>query len=599
MSNGLNRLLKESIKGPYTLDLRFMPIFMIIFFPIAILIEGETGFPHPDYKLRIISRALGLVALFSFYLGLSLWWSRSQKPALSLTFLLLFSGTGGVVELAVAVLTARYFGLRPEGSIFYYMVLGFFTKLMWLPINAFLVTSILGFRDQREDLLQRAESLRALSFRQNGLAQKVRKVVEDGVISELKWSRVTAQKRFQSSIQDNSALGIDPQLLKSYAGGELRSISHRLWSQARSQPVARVPSKKHSLEPIRELLRLGLRLPPIDVRVYCAIYAPGAISFLAKDSQSPIEFLNFAFLLICFYFLMAAGEKLYERFPQFSPQIFPLRIVVAVYLPFFLLLLLNPGADFWAVPRPISFLISSFLLVAIVVFIITISKAAAYSREQIILALNQATNSQKAQLNLAAIEIATISRQWAQYIHGNLQSRLLAAAAVLEGSVEGIDVGTNEAAIAEATRIMSGDFQTPHLVSRSFTEEVIFQIEHWQDLIEIELDCDFETNPDWLPIDQFGAVVEEVIANAFRHGHATKIAISIHLNNDGWLECNFTDNGIGGAGNQPAGLGSSIFDVIAKGNWSLKPGPDGIGTCLHMIIPALELLPARGGSSVG
>lgn len=55
----------------------------------------------------------------------------------------------------------------------------------------------------------------------------------------------------------------------------------------------------------------------------------------------------------------------------------------------------------------------------------------------------------------------------------------------------------------------------------------------------------------------------------------------------------------GVAGNQPAGLGSSIFDVIAKGNWSLKPGPDGIGTCLHMIIPALELLPARGGSSVG
>ncbi len=392
---------------------------------------------------------------------------------------------------------------------------------------------------------------------------------------------------------------IVPLLLKSYAGGELRSISHKLWSQARSQPVARVPSEKHPLEPIRELLRLGLRLPPIDVWVYCTIYASGAIPILAKDSQSPIEFLNFAFLLICFYFLMAAGEKLYERFPQFAPRIYPLRLVVAVYLPFFLLLLLNPGANFWTVPHPVSFQIASLLLITVVVFILTLCKATSYSQDQILDALDKATKSQKAQLNLAAIEIATVSRQWAQYIHGSLQSRLLAAAAVLEGSVEGIDIGIKEAAIAEATRIMSGDFEVLQSVSRSFMDEIIFKAQPWKDLIEIEIDCSIAKDPDWLPIDQFGAVVEEAISNAFRHGQATKLAISIHLNDDGWLECNFTDNGIGVAGNQPAGLGSSIFDVIAKGNWSLKPGPDGIGTCLHMIIPALELLPARGGSSVG
>ena len=80
----------------------------------------------------------------------------------------------------------------------------------------------------------------------------------------------------------------------------------------------------------------------------------------------------------------------------------------------------------------------------------------------------------------------------------------------------------------------------------------------------------------------------------------TPVVISIHLNNDGWVECNFTDNGNGMAtGDRHPGLGSSIFDSLAWGNWSLKPGPGGIGTCLHMIIPALELPPARGGSSVG
>lgn len=596
-SSGLDWLLRKSINGTHALDMRYMPIGMLIFFPLSIFLEGVGGLSRPDLKIVILSSAVGWMAVFTFFKFLSLWWGMHQRPAISISSLLLLSGTGGVIQTAVEALTVRFLGLNPEFSIFHYTAIGFFSWLTWLPINAFLVSSILDFRDQRADLLQRLNTLRAISFKQNGLAQKVRKVVEDEVIKDLNWSRTTAHMRFQSSIEGKTELKLAPQFLKSYAGEELRVISHNLWTRSQKEIV---PSQTNKRPSISELLQLGLNLPPIGVWVYSFIYGSAITPILWRESNSPMEILNAIVLLICFYFLMVAGEKLYERFPQFSPQIFTLRVAIAVYVPFLLLSFINPNASFFTYPHPISFIISSFLLVRFVVFILTLSKASAYSQDQIIAALDKTTKSHKAQVNLAAIEIASVSRQWAQYIHGNLQSRLLAAAAILEQSVEGTNVTLKEAAIVEATKIMSGDFETPEYSNRSLLDEVNFQVAHWRDLIEIEIDYTLEKDPSWISVYDFGAVVEQAVANAFRHGQATKIVISIHLNNDGWVECNFTDNGNGIApGDRPPGLGSSIFDSLAWGNWSLRPGPGGIGTCLHMIIPALELPPARGGSSVG
>lgn len=590
-------LLRKSVNSTHALDMRYMPIAMLIFFPLSIFLDGVAGLSRHDLQIVILSSALGWGATFTFFKLLSLRWGMHQRPTISIAFLLLLSGSGGVIQTAVEALTARFLGLNSEFSIFHYTAIGFFRWLLWLPANAFVVSSILGFREQRKDLLQRLNTLRAISFRQNGLALKVRKVVEDEVIRDLNWSRTTAQKRFHSSVGSEIKLRINPALLKSYAGEELRAMSHDLWARSQKEIVPSQTSKKPS---ITELFQLSLRLPPIGVWVYCLIYGSAITPILLRDSRSLMEILNAIVLLICFYFLMVAGEKLYERFPQFSTQIYTLRLPIAVYVPFLLLSFINPNASFWTHPHPLSFYVASFLLVTLVDAILTLSKAATFSQDQIIDALNLASKTHKAQVNLAAIEIASVSRQWAQYIHGNLQSRLLAAAAILEQSVEGTNVTLKEAAIVEATKIMSGDFNPPESSNRGLLDEIEFQVAHWRDLIEIEIDYTLEKDPSWTSVNEFGVVVEQAVANAFRHGQATKIVISIHVNNDGWVECNFTDNGNGVApGDRYPGLGSSIFDSLAWGNWSLRPGPDGVGTCLHMIIPALELPPARGGSSVG
>ena len=93
--------------------------------------------------------------------------------------------------------------------------------------------------------------------------------------------------------------------------------------------------------------------------------------------------------------------------------------------------------------------------------------------------------------------------------------------------------------------------------------------------------------------------VEEALTNAVRHGHASKINIEMHLTESGDLACTFTDNGVGISVDSRPGLGSAIFESMTAGNWSRTARHDGPGTRLHLVIPALELPPERGGSSVG
>ena len=597
MGNASNRLIRGSIKGPHSLDVQYVSLFLLIAFPMSIYFEGGKALSGHDLQIWVLAIALGWLAMLTYLICLRLWWVMRQRPTLSFSFLLLLSGTGGAIDGVVVGLIVGFFDIYSADSFLHHTAMSFISSLCWLPMNASLVSSVQSFTEQREDLLQRLNTLRAISFRQSGLAQKVRKVVEDEVIRDLNWSRTTAHMRFQSSIESDTEHGINPQLLKRYAGEELRTMSHNLWARSQKEIV---PSQTSTEPSIRELFKLSLHLPPISIWVYCLLYGSAIIPIFWGDNNSPMELLNATFVLICFYFLMVAGERLYKRFPEFSPQFYTLRIVMAVYLPFFILSFINPDASFFTYPHSISFIISSFLLITLFVAILTLGKASAYSQDEIIAALDKTTKSHKAQVNLAAIEIASVSRQWAHYIHGNLQSRLLAAAAILEQSVEGTNVTLKEAAIVEATKIMSGDFEAPESSNRSLLDEIYFQVAHWQDLIEIEIDYTLEKDPAWVSANDFGAVVEQAVANAFRHGQATKVVISIHLNIDGWVECNFTDNGNGMAtGDRLPGLGSSIFDSLAWGNWSLRPGPGGIGTCLHMIIPALELPPARGGSSVG
>ena len=91
MGNASNRLVRESIRGPHALDMRYMKFVMPVFFPLSILVQGVHGLSLHELQIVILSRALGWIALFAYFISLSHWLRRGHEPKLTFALLVLLS----------------------------------------------------------------------------------------------------------------------------------------------------------------------------------------------------------------------------------------------------------------------------------------------------------------------------------------------------------------------------------------------------------------------------------------------------------------------------------------------------------------------------
>jgi two-component sensor histidine kinase len=181
-------------------------------------------------------------------------------------------------------------------------------------------------------------------------------------------------------------------------------------------------------------------------------------------------------------------------------------------------------------------------------------------------------------------ETLRLSNDMAKYLHGNLQSRLMASAFAIEAAGNAQDSLALSAEIEKARQSIATPFDqfTSHelgLVSDELSRLMVM----WEGILSTELVLS-GSDDDISNIDTRNIVhvVEEAFSNALRHGLATEAKILLIPTNSG-ISLTVIDNGIGPRDGSP-GLGSSLFNSIAGSNWSLTRGPDGVGTQLNLQI---------------
>ena len=158
-------------------------------------------------------------------------------------------------------------------------------------------------------------------------------------------------------------------------------------------------------------------------------------------------------------------------------------------------------------------------------------------------------------------EIALKDRQLAQFLHGHMQTKLNAVAARIEAQpdhhnlsddIEQIEKVLNDA-VVEFGKQQVGDI-----------EDIIRSLERdWGGLVKFS----FAVSPAQLSQNQLEAVREvmnEGVANAVRHGFASRISVTL---GEG-PEITITDDGTGPRDGVP-GLGSTYLDSVSK-DWELS-----------------------------
>lgn len=181
-------------------------------------------------------------------------------------------------------------------------------------------------------------------------------------------------------------------------------------------------------------------------------------------------------------------------------------------------------------------------------------------------------------------ETIRLSNDMAKYLHGNLQSRLMASAFAIELAGNSEDSKALSEEIEKARQSIATPFDqfTTHLLA-PIANELSNLMVMWEGILSTEVEIvGSDVNTSTIDVRNIVHAVEEAFANALRHGLATEAQIIIETNDVG-IALTVIDNGLGPRDGDP-GLGSSLFNSIAGSNWSLTRGPEGVGAQLNLQI---------------
>jgi signal transduction histidine kinase len=197
--------------------------------------------------------------------------------------------------------------------------------------------------------------------------------------------------------------------------------------------------------------------------------------------------------------------------------------------------------------------------------------------------IKQLIDSSKIDQSLAQDEALRVQYDIARYLHGNLQSRMMSLGLTLKMSQQH-DEESMSSAMSIADSLLNSPFaEYLDQHTRTLVEEVDFAVGKWDGLLNVKTDIeDLDEKLSFVQKRAIGAVVEEALANALRHGFAKEVDIRIYQGKTG-ISIDITDDGIGPRMQKP-GLGTRLYDLVAINGWSLQYRLDGFGSILELRI---------------
>jgi two-component sensor histidine kinase len=162
-----------------------------------------------------------------------------------------------------------------------------------------------------------------------------------------------------------------------------------------------------------------------------------------------------------------------------------------------------------------------------------------------------------------------LTLKWSSYLHNEIQSRLLSIVLsdkkrLVKSKLEEINLLIeNKSFIAEVGR---------HTRFNLISKNLNYLVKLWKNVITINFNLDknlseIQLNPS--TVIEILEVVNELIANAVRHGEATKIEFSIEARSNKRYFISAVNNGLPFKSSNK-GLGSVLLDEVAPSNWSIK-----------------------------
>lgn len=559
--------LRKDIGGRWFLDLRSYLYILPFVLLSSILTSGVQSASGIESIQSGYVRYIGLFA--ANVLSLLICWlyfaaakstvfrNRAEKPA-PISAVLTFGASLGALKGSTTGLWSWILGIEPLlyeavfNRVFQTMFLG-----AWLvPALSLILATLARYRTEREVLI----------------AEKVQLALRNDDNYERDSSRLELQEfvtlakveldSIRSSAVDLTSARLVAGKLRSLIDQNLRPLSHKIWERESAKVsdfslknLAEVALVSHPFPTVLVGLGFALGFVPVALNVFVA---PLAIGYTAIN-----------ILIISAVFTI--GKLI--RVSGFQSGIVLFALVVATTataLSFSTDVIFEglPGYQVGSSLLPIMFWIGQLAIFG------SVLAALLANRKQVHGQLVELLGSDGIESAVLAARSQVSNRDFAQYIHGNFQNRLLSSTLHLERAARVQDIQTQISELEELLDNAVEDFiSIRDLPLAALLEETS---QRWKGFVELVLTI--ETFDPELPLRLRGEIsqlVSEAVSNSVRHGLAKRIEIRIKPSRiPGTVLVVIIDDGLGLRTGVP-GLGTALFTELSAGKWAIQSLPEG------------------------
>lgn len=448
-----------------------------------------------------------------------------------------------------------------------------FLGLVGVPSIAVVMNALQEFKEKRAELIAEQILIESREYQSQeviaAMSAQLRSTIESDLNLLLDDLKVSLDERSENS-QSWQLIAND---LRHTARETVRDMSHRLWKR----PTSSVPDIT-----LVDILKAMITTSAFPLRLILPILLVSAVPVNLEDHGSaalPIRLLALALATSIIYL---SAEFAIRKWTNYKYQIYSSALILAALSPALYATLIfgdDIGEHFLGVAVTVAIWLPMLTITCGLI------DTSLKQRREILDDLRARIDMSRVRTISENNETIRLSNDMAKYLHGNLQSRLMASAFAIELAGNSEDSKALSEEIEKARQSITTPFDqfTTHQLA-PIANELSNLMVMWEGILSTEIEIvGSDVNTSTIDVRNIVHAVEEAFANALRHGLATEAQIILETNDVG-IALTVIDNGLGPRDGDP-GLGSSLFNSIAGSNWSLTRGPEGVGAQLDLQIP--------------
>ena len=570
----LNSINIESIGGAHALDLKTY----LYITPIAVLLSPLLFSNISDrrvatlwlvssamaYGVLLVWIALARVVLFSYY-------RNKNFPIWSLVVV---GAVAGLIRQTLTNSFASFYGLNTSvtNSVLQNGLLGSLSWMFIVPLLAALTNSLYRLNIFHQEATSTLLQLEATKFGNQEAILKVKAAAREQVENELSdLLSVTRQQilNFQHEPLEVQFEKISKVLTQS-AIEIVRPLSHQL-----STDTVRVDSRLR----FRDVVAESLRSNPFLVWSNSFLISFGTLLTISREKLSIISTV-----IVCLSQFVLVGCTMYlARRAQRRTNNYGVLLLVSIDLliTYISWSVMNRYMDDYLFLLP-QRLFVNFLWVLIVVIGTGLLSSFVNSRDGATNIVLRTIDEAQFNILLLERELQQTKNDIARYLHGNLQSRMMALSLTLDMAKDKSSKDELASALSLADSLLLSPFadyvQTDALPLKEEVEKVVSR---WAGILVISTDIeDIDNKVSQHQSRAIGATIDEAIGNSLRHGFAKSVWIRV-FENASDIIVEVMDDGVGPR-SHVAGMGSRLYDAVASKGWSLQFRVEGTGSILSL-----------------